>query len=217
MPNKTIKKFASIGGARFGVLLLVAGSLLAWWMVTKADHRMRENLMQQTKLMAEGISATGGDGVAFLTGTRDNVKNAAYLRLKEQLGQLRKSNSSYHFIYLMGGVNGLIGSQKAISAGENGAEKLTFLADDRPVGDKDEAPAGMVYDDAPKAFLEVAKTGVPKVDGPYSDRWGSFVSGCTPLSTSKPAKQLRYWQWILMHQNGSGILLKQVCQPLLSL
>lgn len=163
-------------------LALLCTAAITSWNVKRVDKRMREVLMLQTTLVAESLDQ---ESLASLTGTEADVTKPEYLRLKEQLRLARLSTPNIRFIYLMGGKGSLIGSSKT-----NLSEKLVFLLDDRPVGDKDESPAGMPYDDAPEGFNVVADTGQARVEGPYTDRWGSFVSGCVTIADSRTKKAI---------------------------
>ena len=149
------------------LVIALAGALMSWWMVRRADRAMRDNLLQQTRLVAQAVSA---EQVGALTGTVADVDTPNYLRLKAQLAAVRQAYPKCRFIYMMDRRPG---------------RRLVFLVDDSPVGHPDEAPAGMPYDDAPEAFLRVLETGAAEVAGPFSDRWGSFVSGCARVQDER--------------------------------
>ncbi len=157
-----------------GLLLLVlaAGALGAWWLAVRADHEMREDLLARTRLVAGALNL---ERIGALTGTAADLESPDYLRLKAQLAAVRATNPEYRFVYLMG---------------ERPDGTVFFFVDDSPVGHEDEAPAGMIYDDAPEGFRRVLATGVASVEGPFTDKWGSFVSGCVPLNDPKSGKVL---------------------------
>ncbi len=150
----------------FALLLVITvstGASLTWWVVAQADREMRDELVERTRFVAGALNI---EQIAKLSGTESDVSNPYYLRLKEQFGVLRASLPGCRFVYLIG--------RKA-----NG--ELFFFVDDVPVGDEDEAPAGMVYQDAPQEFSRVFDTKAPTAAGPYEDQWGRFVSGAAPL------------------------------------
>lgn len=152
------------------LVITLAGGLMSWWMVRRADRAMRDDLLQQTRLVAQAVHT---DQVRALTGTDADVDTPNYLRLKAHLAAVRQAKPKCRFIYMM-------------SRGPGGG--LVFLVDDCPVGHPDEAPAGMPYGDAPEAFLRVMDTGAAEVAGPFSDRWGAFVSGCVPVEDERTGK-----------------------------
>lgn len=39
--------------------ILVAGALLAWWMVSRTDREMRAVLLKQTRLIAQTVNVDG--------------------------------------------------------------------------------------------------------------------------------------------------------------
>lgn len=128
---------------------------------------MRYGLLNQTRLVAEAVNI---ECIKALTGTEADRHSPAYLRLKAQLAAVRAANPKYRFVYLMG---------------ERPDGEVFFFVDDCPVGHEEEAPAGTIYDDVPEGFRRVLATGVASVEGPFTDKWGSFVSGCVPLSDPK--------------------------------
>lgn len=145
-------------------LVLLSGAGMVYWTVEQTDRRMRHGLLLQTRLVAEAVNAAH---IQALAGSQVDLDKPEYLRLKEQFAAVKQSDEKYRFVYLMG---------------RKDDGRLFFFVDNEPVGSEDESPAGMIYDDAPEGFLQVMATGVPAVEGPFSDRWGDFVSGCVPVT-----------------------------------
>ena len=142
--------------------LLAAGVFFTWLMVIRADRELRADLLQQTRLVTKAVDI---GRVQALTGTKADISAPDYLRLKAQLAAVRSANPLCRFIYLMG-------------LKPDGA--VFFFVDNEPVGSKDESPAGMIYNDVPEGFRRVFATGVARVEGPFTDQWGTFVSGAVP-------------------------------------
>jgi PAS domain S-box-containing protein len=158
----------SIRGIKRGTVVLllfiiIAGALFVWWSVQRADREMREGLLQQTRLVAQALNI---ERVRALSGTKADLGTSNYLWLKEQLANVRIANKKCRFIYLMG--------RKADNT-------IFFFVDNEAVGSKDEAPAGMIYDDVPEGFRRVFLTGVADTQGPFTDKWGVFVSSAVPV------------------------------------
>ena len=59
--------------------------------------------------------------------------------------------------------------------------KLFFFVDSEPASSKDCSPPGQVYEEATAAFHSVFTTGNEIVEGPVSDRWGTWVSALAPI------------------------------------
>jgi PAS domain S-box-containing protein len=175
------------------MLTLIGGLLIFFWAVQRADREIRKGLLNQTRLVAGALNI---ENLKALTGTEADLGTPAYLRLKAQFAAIRAVNPKYRFVYLMG---------------ERPDGTVFFFVDDCPVGHEDESPAGMIYDDVPEGFRRVLATGVASVEGPFTDKWGSFVSGCVPLSDPKSDKVLailavdldaRHWKMDLAVKAG---------------
>lgn len=156
-PSKVTKR------ALITTAILLSGVLLSWWAVHRTDRALREDLLIQTQVIA-GVVNT--DRVRALTGTQADLEALDYLRLKEQFARAQKANDKCRFIYLMG----------RLSDGQ-----IFFFVDNEPVGSENESPAGMLYDDVPEGFRQVFDTMQADTEGPFTDRWGTFVSGAVPL------------------------------------
>ena len=180
----TIKTKKSIAIAQATLILL--GAVCTWWLTMRADHELRTALLQQTKIVAKSVTL---NQIMALDGDSSDLEKPEYLELKARFATLRQSNPRYRFLYLMG-------------AKPDGA--LFILVDDSPVGHAEEAPAGTPYTEAPVEFRQAWHSGRPTVAGPFSDRWGTFVSACVPLRDPRTDRILallaidteaRTWKW----------------------
>ncbi len=163
-----IKKWFASSLSRFALpLIAIAGIGLIWSVQRHADSNLRAELQQQARMVATMIDI---EELQTLTGTAADSTSPVYLKLKEQLASIRSGNSKCRFVYLMGRkLNG----------------EIFFFVDDRPVGDKEEAPAGMIYQDVPDGFRHIFDTGLTDTVGPFTDQWGHFVSGAAPIIDPK--------------------------------
>ncbi len=169
-------------------LALTGGAL---WTVLRVDRAMRDNLLQQTRLVAQAVDV---ERVQTLTGTAADIDKPAYRQLKQQFSNSRSANPQCRFVYLIG--RKLDGT-------------IFFFVDDCPAGHPEEAPAGMIYDDVPEGFRRVFATGIADTAGPYTDKWGAFISGAVPVFKPGSNKVLavlcmdvdaRNWKWNLASQ-----------------
>jgi PAS domain S-box-containing protein len=138
-------------------------SLLTWWVVFQTHREMLNNLLLQTRLVAETINHRH---IKNLTGSSADLKNPVYRRLKEQFATVRQIEEKYRFIYLLG--------RRA-----NG--KIFFFVDSKPFGSADESPAGQIYEEATNKLLSIFETGRADTEGPVTDRWGTFFSSMIPV------------------------------------
>lgn len=143
--------------------LLIAGALLTWWTVQRTDRGMRQDLLQQARLTAKSLNM---ENVKSLSGSDVDLKNPAYLRLKQQFAAVRQAGDKYRFVYL---------------AGRKPSGEVFIFVDNEPPASKDYSPPGDVYAEAADSFHRVFRGGTPVVEGPVSDRWGTWVSALVPL------------------------------------
>jgi len=125
MKNDFVNK-AKRSAALLIMLTTIAGVVIVFWAVQRADREMRQGLLNQTRLVAGAMNI---ESLRDLTGTEADLGTPAYLRLKAQFAAVRAANPKYRFVYLMG---------------ERPDGTVLFLRGMiRPVGHEDEAPAGM--------------------------------------------------------------------------
>ncbi len=144
--------------------LLAAGGLLTRHTVREADQAIRDELLADALRVGQAIST---DRVMALTGTEADLEDPNYLRFKDQLAALKHVDDRYRFIYLLG---------------RRPDGQIFFFVDNEPLGSEDESPAGQIYDEVPEAFLRVFRTSRAETEGPYTDRWGTFVAAAVPLT-----------------------------------
>jgi PAS domain S-box-containing protein len=158
-------------------LVLLAGFLaISWFFVWQADEGMRGRFLGEAKTAALSFSSAD---IEKLSGTSDDLGTPAYLRLKARLDQVRASVEGARFVYLLG--------RKS-----NGT--VFFYADSEPAGTSNESPAGQIYTDVPPqaaALFSRDATGGITV-GPFSDRWGTWVSAFQPIQAipGEPARMV---------------------------
>jgi len=151
--------------AVFGAVLIVVTAGIAFTIGTAraADHRMRAQLLAQTRLAQ---SAVNWRRIRNLTGTAADFVSTDYLRLKEQLTLMRVSQPALRFVYLMG--------QKPDGT-------VFLIADSESLDSPDAAPPGTLFEEAPDALRRVFVAKQSVVEGPVTDRWGTWISGFIPV------------------------------------
>jgi diguanylate cyclase (GGDEF)-like protein/PAS domain S-box-containing protein len=144
-------------------LAFMAGLLLAWAIVDRADREMREELLVQARLVALAINP---DRVAALKGVEADSELDDYNRLQEQLAAILTANDQYRFIYLMG---------------RNANRDLFFYVDSEPSYSEDHSPPGEIYPAASSELIAMFDDGRSFVEGPLIDDFGVWVSALVPL------------------------------------
>lgn len=143
---------------------MAAISLFAWWMAKRADFQMRSDLLQQANLVA---SAVDTEYIATLSGTETDMAAPGFIRLRDRLVRAREVNPKCRFLYLLG--------QKRDGT-------IVFFLDTEPVDSVDYSPPGQVYSEAPDRVRGVFKSGRAVTAGPYTDRWGTWISAFIPIA-----------------------------------
>lgn len=150
-------------------LLLLVGALLSWWSVSRSDSEMRRDLLRQTQLVAQAVNV---ERIKALSGTRADLTKPAYQRIKEQFSAVRTLNPQCRFANLVG-------------RSADGA--IFFFLDSEPPGSRDYSPPGQIYAEAPHGYRQAFTTRTPIVEGPYTDRWGTWVSAMVPIHDPQTA------------------------------
>jgi PAS domain S-box-containing protein len=180
-----------LGGAL--TALLVAGTLLVWGMLKFSDRAMRNELLQQVRLVAQTLDA---NQVKSLRGNRYDLEDPAFGRLREQLAAVRRTAGA-RFVYLMGRQPG-----KTADA----APEVFFFIDTQNELKESTPPSepGDVYRDASEELVAVFDNGAPFVEGPLPDEWGVWVSALVPIADPESGRTIavlgmdidaRDWRW----------------------
>ncbi len=165
MKKELKNKFTSI---HLRYWLLVAsvvffiGTGVTIFVARQTEMRERKRLLTRAETIAAGIH---GESLSSLSGTLSDLYMPAYQDLKAQMIQVRVVNPDTHFIYLMGFRD----------------DRLFFYADSESAESEDISLPGDFYDDASEFKLQNAYTGIAFVEGPYTDEWGTWISGYAPV------------------------------------
>ena len=166
--------------------LVAFGGLALGWVFWRADRELRNDLLQQTRLVGQGVEI---GRVQALTGSTADLNSPHYLRLKEQFAAVRAANAQCRFVYIM--------ARRADGT-------VFFLVDSEPAGTPDYSPPGQVYDEPTAELQRVFDAKVAVVEGPVSDRWGAWVSALVPLTAPQDDAVIavlgmdidaRVWKW----------------------
>ncbi|MFA6010462.1 MAG: response regulator [Desulfobacteraceae bacterium] len=149
--------------------ILFSGVALTWWTIELTDRKIRTDLIQQAQMESQAVNI---DHIKSLTGTDSDLKNTSYQRLKAQLSTVKHINKKCRFVYLLG--------RKS-----NG--DVFFYLDSEPDNSKDYSPPGQIYNEAPKEIRRVFGTRTPSTIGPYTDRWGRWITAFVPIHDPKTA------------------------------
>jgi|GEM_PF-147288 len=204
-----VPEFSPRNRARTGLMaatlcILAAGAMFAAWSVARADREKRADLVQQVQLLGQTLRS---ERIKALAGTQADLENASYQRLKTQLAAVRSTYPSCRFIYLMG--RKLDGS-------------LFFFMDSEATDSKDYSPPGQAYEEAPERYRRAFTARSATAVGPYTDRWGTWISALTPifdqqivsarLATPEEAQAMVKKAVAFYREKGREALLKELSQ-----
>jgi PAS domain S-box-containing protein len=170
------------------ILLLVVAMLLIGGVMSHSDRSLRQELLQQTHLVAGAVDI---ESVQALTGSAADLDTPEYQRLKQQFREIRSANTAYRFIYLMGRT-------------ADGA--VFFYVDSEPAGSEDESPPGQLYAEATAEVLKAFDTLTPITEGPVADHWGIWLTALVPLTDPQTGQVVallgidinaRDWRWMV--------------------
>jgi len=173
---------------------------MIFWMGRKTDSDMRTDLLTGAEMVAGALDTMQIDA---LSGSSADLNTAAYLRLKQQLANIRSANPKCRFVYLMG--------RKADG-------RVFFFADNEPAGSEDESPAGQIYADVSAAYLQVFDRNEARVVGPVTDEWGTWITALVPLNHPDSGELVAvlgidfaayHWKWMVAARAAlpAGIIL----------
>ena len=173
--------------AILALVLLALGSALTGWMVRREDQWMREDLLEQTRRVAQTLPL---DRLRVLHGNRSDEARPEYRRLKEQLMAAQQIDPDWEWIYLMG----------------RRSDGIVFFQMDSEAYDvPDPSPSGQLYAEASPVLHAVFDQRVAATEGPVPDRWGVWVSAFVPLVDPKTNRLITVvgidveasrWRWL---------------------
>ena len=159
-------------------VVISIGGLYGWRTALQAKQNFGTELLGQATMVAEGINI---DRINSLTGAEADLANPQYMRLKDQISAVRQLNANYRFI-------GLLGKQ------DDG--KIFFFLDSEPPESKDYSPPMQIYDDVPKGCRGAFDGEGAVVEGPYTDKWGTWIATFIPMIDYQRDRAVTAVLWI---------------------
>jgi PAS domain S-box-containing protein len=145
------------------IIILASGCALTLWAAQSEDIRLRRQLLTETSLAGQGITAAN---IAALSGSEADLTSPEYLQLKEQMARIRATDPLIRFAYLMG---------------QRPDGTVFIIVDSEDPDSGDYSPPGDVYTEASDVLVQAFLTGNMTTEGPLGDRWGTWVSEFVPM------------------------------------
>ncbi len=158
------------------IAVLITGWVAAEQGGLYGGDELKKHLLTRAKVVAASIIL---DSLSPLTGTAGDEKNEAYKQLRRQFMAVGNNQEDIRYIYLIGRRDG----------------RIFFQLDTEPnryqVSSHPTAFPGDHYEDAPDGLHQMFRTREPMTVGPYSNKWGTFVSAFVPLM-GEEGREVRY-------------------------
>jgi len=149
--------------------LLLIGIVSIWVTVNDSQKDMKMKLLGESRIVANFLKQSK---ISSLKATISDSSSANYKILKNQMNSAGKSIVDCRFIYLMGMKD----------------NKVVFFVDSEPKDSKDCSPPGQIYNEAPQAIANVFAYKKEICIGPFTDRWGMWVSTFIPIMEPENGK-----------------------------
>jgi PAS domain S-box-containing protein len=145
------------------IIILFGGIVLTIWTAQNENTNLQQQLLVKNRLIKE---AFGTNQIQQLTGSEADVSSPVYAIIKEDLIRIRLTDPQIRFVYFMG---------------QQPDGKIVFLVDSEPPESPDYSPPGQEYPEASEALQNVFVLKGEIMEGPTSDRWGTWMSSLLPI------------------------------------
>jgi PAS domain S-box-containing protein len=153
---------------RFAIVPILAAMLTAGGYATtvaagQADSIMRTALQQRAMSVAAALT---DEDVSGLRGLSSDTTRPDFVRVRTELESIHRVNPDIQFMYLMRDIDG----------------RVMFLVDSRVRTGSEGSSAGDEYREvAPDTRLVLMGRIGATVQGPQTDRWGTWITGLSPI------------------------------------
>ncbi|MEN6520399.1 MAG: response regulator [Armatimonadota bacterium] len=147
------------------IVLILGWFFTAYWGNLR-NKESRSILIARTQTAA---SAMEFESLPKLAGNKSDMHKKYYWQIYRHLRYIERVNPDIHYSYVLGIRNG----------------KVVFLADSGVAGTDDYMVPGTVYEDASAWVKPLFDRPRTIAKGPYTDRWGTWVTGLSPIYMDK--------------------------------
>ncbi|MGQ9921652.1 MAG: hypothetical protein ACUVRZ_10040, partial [Desulfobacca sp.] len=147
-------------------ILLALGGVSVGLFEKSLDREMRESLAQRVRVLAAVLPL---QSIRLLTGTAEDEGTPAYINLKQLLARIRTANGDCRFLYILHFRDG----------------QPVFLVDSEPEDSSEVSPPGQVFWEASERLKAMAACPQAFVEGPQTDRWGTWISAYEVLRDTR--------------------------------
>lgn len=156
-----------------GLLVVICtGWWVTSWVGSLRASRLREELQQHARVAAAGLVPTDLDA---LKANAADLETPEYQRVRSRLEAIQRASTGVRWFYLM----------------RQRGDHIYFTVDSIDPGDAAHTPPGFVYNEADPEIFAAFADGRERTLGPYTDRWGTFVSAVIPITDGTTGRTLQ--------------------------
>ncbi len=137
----------------------------------KADADYRQTLLSKVSMTSLAIDAKD---ISELKAAASEVNDPNWQRYHSIVERIETRTPSTRYSYLLRSVDGT----------------MRFLADSAPQNSSDFLEPGTKYDEVPPQIVRAYANGDHATVGPYTDRWGSWVTAAAPIKLEDSQKMV---------------------------
>jgi PAS domain S-box-containing protein len=145
------------------IIILFGGVALTIWTAQNENSNLHQQMQVKNRLIKE---AFGTSQIKQLTGSESDVFSPDYITIKEDLIRIRLTDPQIRFIYFMA---------------QRPDGEIVFLVDSELPESVDYSPPGQEYPEASEMLQNVFVLKGETMEGPTTDRWGTWMSSLIPI------------------------------------
>jgi signal transduction histidine kinase len=156
----------------FKFLLILVFSLAVYssfYLYNYKKKELNQNLISRVETLASSLPLH--KSWHELTFNENDVANPSYQELKDALIKIRLANEDSRFVYVFTKLG----------------DQVLFVVDSEYENSEDYSPPGQPYPEATDALKHMFEAGGTLIEGPVTDRWGTWVSALSFIQTDSPA------------------------------
>ncbi|MEA3359289.1 MAG: PAS domain S-box protein, partial [Thermodesulfobacteriota bacterium] len=154
--------------AIFAIFIICILAMISFWIIKSNDQKLRDILLENASIASASIDI---NELKSLTANQSDLQSQIYQDLKKQLFNIRTSNDSYKFLYLLGM--------------KKNNKTVFFFIDSQIPESPDYAPPGEIYSEVSDEYINAFKTKKQMTVGPVTDRWGTMITALIPILDDK--------------------------------
>ena len=152
----------------FIIIIVFVLAIISLLIIKINDDKQQNILLNDACIISATIDV---DDIKSLTAGKPDLSSPVYQHLKKQLFNIRASNDSYKFLYLLGM--------------KEDKETVFFFIDSQMHNSPDYASPGEIYSEVPDEYIAAFNTKSKMTVGPVTDRWGTMITALIPIVDKK--------------------------------